>query len=109
MDIASVRSRIEKYLGKPVDELYASFDEKPLSSASIAQVHRATLFDGTVVAVKIRRPGICLLRVSRFTSGASQPVLAKTVHWTVFRALKPSKPSKSARPPAEKSTHSFDT
>ena len=58
MDIGTVRAQIEKYLGKPVDALYASFDEKPLGSASIAQVHRATLFDGTVVAVKVRRPGI---------------------------------------------------
>lgn len=58
MDIATVRAQIEKYLGKPVDELYASFEEKPLGSASIAQVHRATLPDGTVVAVKVRRPGI---------------------------------------------------
>lgn len=58
MDIATVRAQIEKYLGKPVDELYASFDEKPLGSASIAQVHKATLSDGTVVAVKVRRPGI---------------------------------------------------
>ncbi len=58
MDIATVRAQIEKYLGKPVEELYASFDEKPLGSASIAQVHRAVLFDGTVVAVKVRRPGI---------------------------------------------------
>ena len=49
---------MEKYLGKPVSELYASFDEKPLGSASIAQVHRAELFDGTVVAVKVRRPGV---------------------------------------------------
>ena len=58
MDIDTVRAQIEKYLGKPVEELYASFEEKPLGSASIAQVHRATLFDGTVVAVKVRRPGI---------------------------------------------------
>lgn len=58
MDIDTVNAQIEKYLGKPTSELFASFDEKPLGSASIAQVHRAVLFDGTVVAVKVRRPGI---------------------------------------------------
>ena len=58
MDIGTVNAQIEKYLGKPTNELFASFDEKPLGSASIAQVHRAELFDGTVVAVKVRRPGI---------------------------------------------------
>ena len=58
MDIETVYSQIEKYLGKPANELYASFDEKPLGSASIAQVHRAVLPDGTVVAVKVRRPGV---------------------------------------------------
>ncbi len=58
MDIETVNAQIEKYLGKPVGELYASFEEKPLGSASIAQVHKATLPDGTVVAVKVRRPGV---------------------------------------------------
>lgn len=58
MDFETVNAQIVKYLGKPISELYASFDEKPLGSASIAQVHRAELFDGTVVAVKVRRPGI---------------------------------------------------
>ena len=58
MDIETVHSQIEKYLGKPVGELFASFDDNPLGSASIGQVHRATLFDGTVVAVKVRRPGV---------------------------------------------------
>lgn len=58
MDIETVYSQIEKHLGKPVDELFATFDPKPLGSASIAQVHKATLKDGTVVAVKVRRPGI---------------------------------------------------
>jgi len=58
MDFETVNAQVEKYLGKPVGELFDSFDEKALGAASIAQVHRATLFDGTVVAVKIRRPGI---------------------------------------------------
>ena len=58
MDIATVHSQIEKYLGKPTNELFATFDEKALGSASIAQVHKATLLDGTVVAVKVRRPGV---------------------------------------------------
>jgi len=58
MDLDTVRSQIEKYLGKPVEELFASFDDHPLGSASIGQVHRAVLFDGTVVAVKVRRPGV---------------------------------------------------
>ena len=58
MDLETVHSQIEKHLGKPVEELFASFDDKPLGSASIGQVHKAELFDGTVVAVKVRRPGV---------------------------------------------------
>ena len=58
MDIETVYSQIRKYLGKPVNELFSSFDEKPLGSASIGQVHKAVLTDGTVVAVKVRRPGV---------------------------------------------------
>lgn len=44
--------------GADLNELFSSFDEVPLGSASIAQVHRATLLDGRVVAVKVQRPGI---------------------------------------------------
>ena len=58
MDLETVHAQIEKHLGKPVEELFASFDDKPLGSASIGQVHRAELFDGTIVAVKVRRPGV---------------------------------------------------
>jgi len=52
------RDIIEKALGKPVDEVFASFDTKPLASASIAQVHPATLHDGREAVVKVVRPGI---------------------------------------------------
>jgi ubiquinone biosynthesis protein len=45
-------------LGKPLEEIYATFDPKPLAAASTAQVHRATLPDGQEVVVKIQRPDI---------------------------------------------------
>ncbi len=45
-------------LGKSPEELYASIEHEPFAAASTAQVHRATLHDGTVVAVKVQRPQI---------------------------------------------------
>ncbi len=52
------REIIEKALGEPVDTIFASFDTRPLASASIAQVHPATLHDGRQAVVKVVRPGI---------------------------------------------------
>ncbi len=52
------RDIIEDALGKPVGEIFASFDTNPLASASIAQVHPAKLHDGREAVVKVVRPGI---------------------------------------------------
>jgi ubiquinone biosynthesis protein len=49
---------IKAELGKPIKELFLSFEKKPIASASIAQVHKAKLKNGNVVAVKVQRPNI---------------------------------------------------
>ncbi|MFO7875701.1 MAG: AarF/ABC1/UbiB kinase family protein [Desulfovermiculus sp.] len=55
----AISSQIEKNLERPVEEIFAYIEPKPLAAASLAQVHRARLVaDNTVVAVKVQRPGI---------------------------------------------------
>ncbi len=54
----SLRPQLREDLGAEPEEVFARFDTEPLAAASIAQVHRARLTDGTEVIVKIRRPGI---------------------------------------------------
>jgi ubiquinone biosynthesis protein len=49
---------IEQALGKPVSELFAEFEAQPMASASVAQVHRATLPGGEHAVVKVVRPDI---------------------------------------------------
>jgi ubiquinone biosynthesis protein len=56
--LEQAREVIERSLRKPVAELFATLDPEPLASASIGQVHTATLKDGTEVIVKVQRPGI---------------------------------------------------
>lgn len=57
-DTEQVRRTVESDLGAPIEELFASFDDTPLSAASIGQVHAVSLRDGRDAVVKLQRPGL---------------------------------------------------
>ena len=58
MDFDTLSAQVESALDQPIESVFKFFDPEPIGSASIGQVHRATLFDGRKVAVKIQYPGI---------------------------------------------------
>lgn len=57
IDFATIERIVSEDLGRPLDAVYASFDRTPLASASVAQVHAATLLSGEDVVVKVQKPG----------------------------------------------------
>ena len=57
-DSALAIAEIERGLGQSIEDVYQSFDEEPIASASISQVHFAKMHDGREVAVKVLRPGM---------------------------------------------------
>lgn len=58
ISIEEVRDTVSRELGREIASVFSRFDPHPLASASLAQVHRAELFDGTQVAVKVQRADI---------------------------------------------------
>jgi ubiquinone biosynthesis protein len=55
---AAARAALEKVYRRPLEEIFAEFDDEPLAAASIAQCHGARLPDGQEVVVKVLRPGV---------------------------------------------------
>ncbi|OSC40544.1 ABC1 kinase family protein [Mycobacterium decipiens] len=58
MDPGLARDVLLADLGRPIESVFAEFNDQPLAAASIGQVHRAVLHDGRQVAVKIQYPGV---------------------------------------------------
>lgn len=58
VSFVEIKEVLEEQFGVDVDRVFRDIDPIPLAAASIAQVHRATLTDGTAVVVKVQRPGI---------------------------------------------------
>ncbi|XP_033735556.1 aarF domain-containing protein kinase 1-like [Pecten maximus] len=57
-DLTDLQKVVEEDLGKKIGELFIDFESEPIGTASLAQVHKATLKDGQVVAVKIQHPKV---------------------------------------------------
>jgi len=57
-DFSLIQDQVEKELGEPLYEVFPTFEPVPVASASLGQVHFATLPDGQEVAVKVFRPGV---------------------------------------------------
>lgn len=95
VDTAAIRARVEAELGRPIEDLFATFDDEPLAAASLAQVHAATLRDGTRVVVKVQVPGIedaiaadiAALRAVAFAVGEVSGIDLATLSSELARAL----------------------
>jgi ubiquinone biosynthesis protein len=85
---ALARAQVEQVYNEPVDTVFRMFDEIPLASASIAQVHAAQLQDGTDVVVKVLRPNIRKYIKRDVTLLYTIAVLAER-YWKDGRRLRP--------------------
>lgn len=82
---AEIEKQLVAEYGCPLSEIFQSIDEQPLGSASISQVHRAVLWDGRVVAVKVKRTNV-VRRVQHDVRQAKR-IIHRFGHFAKFRNL----------------------
>jgi predicted unusual protein kinase regulating ubiquinone biosynthesis (AarF/ABC1/UbiB family) len=103
LDAATIRAAIERDLGRPVEQIFATFDDRPISAASVAQVHGCVLPDGRQAVVKVQRPELrrtvasdlrlqwrlarTLQRVSGFARDANLTGAIEDLHAVTFNEL----------------------
>lgn len=75
-----IKQVFKEDLGKDVDEVFLEFQKEPIASASLAQVHKAKLKDGTEVAVKIQKPNI----IKQFKSDMMMHYM---INWVLEKAF----------------------
>ena len=85
---ALARATIEAALGEPIESVFRDFDETPLASASIAQVHTAELMDGNAVVIKVLRPNV-RQQISRDVSLLYTVARLAERYWQHGRRLRP--------------------
>ncbi len=85
---ALARAAIERTLGRPVEQIFAHFEDEPLAAASIAQVHAARLENGREVVVKIVRPGM-RARIERDLEVLFTLAALAQRYWREARRLRP--------------------
>jgi predicted unusual protein kinase regulating ubiquinone biosynthesis (AarF/ABC1/UbiB family) len=78
---AEVKVIVERELGKSLQELFGSFESECIASASIGQVHKAFLRDGTALAVKVQRPGLAKIIYQDLGFMRLIARLGKACHW----------------------------
>ncbi len=79
---------LHRAYGKPVDDVFLEFDRTPIASASVAQVHFATLHDGTKVAVKVLRPNLAAVIRKDIDLMYTAAMLAEKL-WSDGKRLRP--------------------
>jgi predicted unusual protein kinase regulating ubiquinone biosynthesis (AarF/ABC1/UbiB family)/CBS domain-containing protein len=103
-DADEVRQMIKEDLGRPAAQIFKSFDDTPLSAASIGQVHACTLPDGREAVVKLQRPNIrkrmmtdlrimyraaALFQKTRWGRSANATAAVTDLHAVTFQELNP--------------------